>query len=120
MLWKRVAERASWDGGFDLLAQFASMPQSSFGDFASRYHSGKLLNPVFFVQTRYYSCSTIKPCAFLNVKMMVSKGGHLREVGDAEHLRGFGQPSESFPDLIRNLAANPGIDFIKDERALLS
>src|SRR2546423_7383608 len=55
---------------------------------------------------------------FLDDVMMITEGGDLRQVGDAQDLVGAGQGFQLFPDGLSGAASDSGIDFIEDQRFL--
>ncbi len=48
--------------------------------------------------------------------MAVGEGRHLRQMGDADHLVGPGEPGEPPPDLDRGASTHPGVHLVEDHR----
>ena len=55
--------------------------------------------------------------ALFNRQVLVSKGGDLRQVGDAENLLGAGEGFELLADGLSGAATDADVDFVKDESA---
>ncbi len=79
-------------------------------------HPGQLADPGALVQPHHAAGGDQAVVGLLHHQVVVRERGHLRQVGDHDHLRGAGQPGQPPADLHRGLAADPGVYLVEDER----
>lgn len=96
------------------------MPQQIARQFAgagvdSPQHPAQLIQPLAFGQFIELGHRASLDHFFLHAKMPVPGGGHLGQMGDAQHLVGCGEFAQPLPDGHSGFPTHVGIDFVKNQ-----
>ena len=95
--------------------QFPRIRKAELGNFIPRNHVGQHLDPTLKIKGVNLGEGAPFSDVFLDQQLVIGKGGHLRGVGDAEHLVPGGGLVQQLADPPGSPAGNAGIDFVVDD-----
>ena len=77
-------------------------------------HTGNFLKPRRLVQFINISGGNVVCRLFFHFEMTVAACGHLRRMGNGQHLHRLRQPRQPFADRLCRRAADTGVHFVKN------
>ena len=110
---RRVSRRFSRRGHRE---QLLGVRDAQIGVGQTGQHPGQLAGPLGVLDHADAAGGDRAAGVLGHHQVPVGERGHLRQVGDHEHLVVAGQPGQPPADLHRRLAADPGVDLVEDQR----
>src|SRR5215472_494315 len=96
--------------------QLTGVRPAELGVFEPGQHPGQLAHPALVVQPGDTAADHRAVAGLLDDQVGVRERGHLRQVGDHDHLGAARQPGQPAPDLDRGLPAHAGVHLVEHER----
>lgn len=95
--------------------QLACVAASGRRDFDAAQHAGDFFYPCMFVQRRDRRQRAPGGTLFADLEVAIRLARDLRQMRDAQHLSILPELFQQAADYFRDAAANPAIDFIKNQ-----
>src|ERR1700682_2382345 len=93
------------------------MAAGAVGVFGAGEHAGDLFDATATVEFGNTHCRSTRDDCFFHEQVTIGKAGDLRLVRNAEDLICFRQLLQLYTHSFADAAADPGVDFVEDDRA---